>query len=337
MSFASPELLFALIAVPLAAIGYRLLERRRARRAVAWTSSAMIPNAARRPPSRLRYIPAACFLLGLTFLLLGFARPQRTLASVNTSHGGGTTIVLLLDLSGSMAAQDTAPTRIAAAHAIAVRFLQKLPSRYRVALVTFGNEVQVPVPPTFNHRLVINRLPSTVIPRSGTSLGDAIAQATAVVVQGYGPSTPGQPYHPGAVLLISDGAQTAGGTTPDHAALFARADGIPIDTVAIGTAHGQVVQKLKIGNYTISSRISVPVDYSTLAGVAQTTRGTFYKGTALFDPASVSKLVKVYTSIGSTSVPGHRQHDLTAAAGEVALLFVLAGIVLSGLWFGRIA
>src|SRR5471032_1736934 len=137
-------MLFALIAVPLAAFGYWTLERRRTGRASAWSTQPMLPNIVRRPSPRLRYVPAALMLIGLTFLLVGFARPQRVLNSVRS----GATVVLAFDVSGSMASNDVQPSRIMAAHNGAVAFVNELPSKYQVAVVTFADKVNLVVAPT---------------------------------------------------------------------------------------------------------------------------------------------------------------------------------------------
>src|SRR5262249_10502419 len=157
--FASPYLLLVLVAVPLAALAYWLLERRRARRADGWTTRAMRPNAASRPHGRT-YVPAALFLIGLTFLLVGFARPQ--LSTSNSTRADAPIVVLTMDVSGSMAAKDVRPTRLLAARKAAIQFLDELPTKYRVALVTFGSRVSVPVPPTLDRKRVVAHLPTQV-------------------------------------------------------------------------------------------------------------------------------------------------------------------------------
>ena len=125
--------------------------------------------------------PPRCSSLGLTFLLVGFARPQRAISS--TGRGVGPTVVLAFDVSGSMAARDIQPTRLRAARELAIRFLNKLPSSYEVAVVTFGNKVRLTVPPTFDRADVIAHLPKTVTPLSGTSIGDGISAAESLIIQ----------------------------------------------------------------------------------------------------------------------------------------------------------
>jgi len=331
MTLAAPYMLFGLLAVPLAAFSYWLLERQRARRSAAWSRRAMLPNIVRRPSPRVRYLPGAFFLLGLTFFLLGAARPERTLGDV---PGAAATVALTFDVSGSMAATDAYPTRIMAAHNAAIKFLNVLPARYRVAVVTFGDKVHLVLAPTFDRKKVIANLPTAITPRAGTAIGDAISFSVAVIVGAVGTSDPRDVYRPGAVLLLSDGGQTAGGVTPEEAAVSALGDDVPVDAISIGTPTGIVTQRVNVGGFQTSTRIPVPVDSDTLREVSQQTGGT------LFSAASVAKspatLRKVYEDLGSNAAPGHRMHELSAATAAVALVFILAGIVLRGLWFGKV-
>jgi Ca-activated chloride channel homolog len=328
VTFAAPYMLFALLAVPVAAFGYLVLERRRSKRAAAWSSQAMLPNIVRRPSPRLRYVPAALMLVGLTLLLVGFARPQRVLNSAKS----GAAVVLVFDVSGSMASSDVQPTRIMAAHNGAIAFLNELPSKYQVAVVTFADKVTVAVAPTTDHSKVIAGLPTQVTPLGGTAIGDAIDGALAVAVRAVGRSHPGNPHPPAAILLISDGAQTAQGEKPQDAAAKARLAGIPIDTISIGTANGQVTQQIKLqGGQTETKKSPVPVDPTTLQVVSHLTGGQFYKA------FSAQQLTSVYKNLGSHTSKAKSTHELSADATGLALVFILAGIVLSALWFRRFA
>jgi Ca-activated chloride channel family protein len=332
VTFAEPHLLFGLLAVPLAAFAYWVLERRRARRSAAWSRQAMLPNIVLRSPRRLGYVPASLLLVGLTLLLVGFARPEQVLGSVRQSAA---TVVLTFDVSGSMATHDVRPTRIRAARHLAIQFLDELPSKYRVAVVTFANNPRLVVAPTLDRKSVIAKLPTAATPRGGTAIGDAIGYAVAVIVAAAGQTGPGSLYRPGAVLLLSDGGQNAGGTTPEEAAVSALVDYIPVDAIAIGTPKATVTQPVKVGGQLFSNQIPVPVDPTTLEQVSRQTGGTFFKGSSLTQ--SAAPLRKVYENLRSYTTAGRRTHPLSAPAAAVALAFMLAGIVLSGLWFGRVA
>ena len=148
--------------------------------------------------------------------------------------------MLAFDVSGSMAAHDIQPTRLRAARELAIRFLNKLPSRYEVAVVTFANKVHLTVPPTFDRADVIAHLPKTVTPLSGTSIGDGISAAVSLVIQAMPQGVPVDRLHPsGSVVVLSDGAQTGGGTEPADAASTAFVYAIPINSVVVGTSHGR--------------------------------------------------------------------------------------------------
>jgi Ca-activated chloride channel homolog len=335
LSFASPWLLLWLVLVPVAVIGYRALERRRAARADAWSRPAMLPNIVGRRPQRLRHIPVVLFLIGLTFLLVGFARPQRSLGKV---HGAAGTIVLAFDVSGSMAANDVRPTRIGAARGVALRFLSQLPSRFRVGVVTFGTKVHLAVGPTFDRKSVIAALPDSITPRSGTRIGDGLDQAVSAVVEAVGQGYPGDPSRLGEVVLFSDGVQTAGGPTPAQAANTAYLNGVPISTVAVGTRKGSVTQQVKVEGFLTPARFMVPVYRSGLSAVSSATGGQAFAVTSRPDLTTVSRaLTKQAQTLGSTTVPGQRQHELSTVTAEIALAFILGAVVLSVFWFGTLA
>ncbi len=329
MTFAAPDLLFALLLVPLAAYGYVVLEARRAKRAEPWSNPALLPNIVSRPPGPLRHLPIVLFLLGLTLLLVGFARPQ---TNQKSAKRGGPTVVLTFDVSGSMAANDVQPTRILAAHRIAIRLLNELPVTFQVAVITFADQVNVVVPPTLDRQRVIAGLPTRVTPRGGTALGDAVNESVAEAVEAVGAGRPGGRHPPGAVLLFSDGAQTDPGANPQDGAAHALLVGIPIDTVSVGTSNGIVTQQVQLnGGQTANQQIRVAVDPTTLQTISQVSNGTF------FENPSSAQLTRVYKNLGPHVTRTLGKHELNAALAEVALVLILAGVVLSGIWFSRLA
>jgi Ca-activated chloride channel family protein len=325
MSFAAPLLLFGLLAVPVAVVAYIWLERRREQQAAQWASPALVPNLVQRPAPRIRHIPAALFLIGLTFLLLGMARPQAKL----TSAREGATIVLAVDQSGSMAANDVKPTRILAARAAIIAMLDKLPSKYRVALEVFNEHPYVIVPPTYDRTKVAEALPLKAQPH-GTDIGDAVQTAAIVAAKtvGIGKSTN---HPPATVVLLSDGAQTVRGVNPAVAARGARKLGVPVSTVLVGTPSGSVTQVSTVGGYPEKKTINVPSDGSDLKAVAQASGGRFYQA------GSAAQLLQVYADLGSHQAHQKQNHEVTAVAIGLALLFILAGVAISGLWFRRLA
>jgi Ca-activated chloride channel family protein len=339
VSFGAPQYLLALVAVPIAAMAYVVFERRRATRSTAWSRPPMQPNIVSRPSRRLGLIPPALFLLGLTFLLVGFARPQRA----NSSNGRvvGPTIVLAFDVSGSMAARDIQPTRLRAARELAIRFMNKVPSKYEVAVLTFGNKVHLTVPPTFDRADVIDHLPKTVTPLSGTSIGDGISAAVSLIIQAIPQGVPVDRLHPpGSVLVFSDGAQTGGGTEPADAGSTAFVYAIPINSVIVGTSRGAVTQPLKIDGFNTSIQIAVPALPLDMQHVSQLTGGAVLEATSTAGLNAAAKKLPAVMKDEKLSAVTHTtqgKHELSAAAGIAGLAFVLGGILLSGLWFGRLA
>jgi len=322
MSFGSPYLLIFLVLVPAAIFGYRELDRRRATKAASWATPALLPNMVPHEPGRRRYIPLVLFLLGLTLLLVGFARPQAKLSEPVQDA----TVVLALDTSGSMAATDVHPTRILAADAAITDFLQKLPAQYRASLVTFADEAEVRVPPTINRTQLIAALPKTVKPE-GTALGDGIAAATLVATKSVGPIKKGVQRPPAAIVLISDGTQNYGHLPYLTAAKQAAKAGIPISTVLEGTTDGMVCQKLTTG---ACQQKKVPTTPVALQAIAKATGGEFYTA------GSAADVDQVYKQLGSHLAHRKKTREITPAVVGAAFLLILAGAITSGIWFRRL-
>jgi Ca-activated chloride channel family protein len=323
LSFQHPLLLVFLLAVPAAIAGWVWLERRRTERAASWSTPALMPNMVGGNPGRRRFIPLALLLVGLTLLLVGFARPEATLSVPRE----GATVVLAVDVSGSMGAKDIKPTRLAAADAALTAFLHELPSKYRVALLTFSQRPTVKVPPTYDRGLVLEALP-TKVELEGTALGDGAATAVTVASRAVGKSKPGEPHPPAAVLLLSDGVQNFGHLTPNEAAAQAHKLDVPISTISLGTPDGVVYQKLPGTKYT--EQHAVPASGAQLQALAQGSGGRF------FTARSASALKQVYKDLGHRLATQRKKREITAWTTTGALGFMLLGAVLSGVWFRRL-
>ncbi len=319
MSFDRPFVLLALVAVPLlVALWFRNEGRRRAG-AARFARLALLPNLVDRAPGRLRLVPLALLLLGLAALIVGAAKPHTRL----TVPRKDATVVLAIDVSRSMGAQDVTPTRLFAAVSAADRFLTEIPSTYSVALVAFGSRAYVAVPPTGDRDLVRHGL-SELHTGEGTAIGDAVLLAARLgprqkAVDGVVPPT--------SVLVISDGARDGGRTTPQAAAQRAKALHVPVSTVLVGTQNGVVTAKL-VGGYT--EQIRVPASPTTLQTIARTSGGTFYRA------RTAKALAGVYRKLATRL--GHRVEDRQVsdlfAGGAIVLL--LAGGGLSAFWFRRL-
>ena len=321
MSFASPVLLVLLLAVPAAAFALRALDRARARRSAAWAPEALQPNMVERPPSWRRHLPTALLLVGVAILLVGFARPKASF-TVSTQQA---TLVVVLDVSGSMAAGDVQPSRLASAKLLADRFLRELPHGYQMAVVTFSDHSAVVASPTHDLDRVRAAIAAAHAGPQGTALADAVVRAVKVAQSVKG--TPGSSKRPPAVVvLLSDGGQTSGRVTPQQAAQTARKAGIPVATVLLGTPDGVVTQKLQ-GGY--AERIQVPADPTVLQAISSGSGGAYHSSPGAVDPR------RVYQALGSRGGTRRKTVEVTAAAAGGGLAFMLAGALLGGVWFRR--
>ncbi len=322
MSFAAPVLLVLLLAVPAAVWGYLQLERHRERRSEAWAPVALQPNMVARPPSWRRHLPTALLLVGVAILLVGFARPKATF-HVSSQEA---TLVLVLDVSGSMAATDAQPSRLAAAKLAADRFLQRLPHHYQVAVVTFSDHSAVVATPTHDLARARAAIAAAHAGPQGTALAGAVVRAVQVGASVKG-SKGSSTRPPAVVVVFSDGGQTAGRITPQQAVHVAKKAGIPVATALVGTPDGVVTQALQ-GGYT--ERIQVPADPTLLRTISTGSGGSFYPSLASVD------VEHTYARLGSRVGSKRKTVEVTAAAAGGGLAFMLAGALLGGIWFRRV-
>ena len=323
MSFESPLYLLALIAVPLMVAVYVVNYRRRSRVARRFASSPLLPNVIDRAPGRRRHVPPAILLVALTALLVGLARPHAQV-SVPAENA---TIMLAVDTSRSMAADDVLPTRLDAARSGIRTFLAAAPDTYRVGVVAFASDARVVAPPTRDRELVDLAL-AELRTGEGTALGDAIAKAVEVgQAAGVDTDSEAEEPTPTTVLVVSDGKQDGGEVTADRASQLARSRGVPVYTVALGTPDG-VVEVPLAGGY--SARVEVPSDPPTLRRVAQRTGGKF------FTAPTLEQLEIVYGELASRL--GHEQEwrEVTVAFAAAGALMLLVGGALSAGWFRRL-
>jgi Ca-activated chloride channel family protein len=222
-----------------------------------------------------------------------------------------------------MAATDVKPSRLRAAKSAANSFLEKVPAKYRVGLISFGSQAILVVPPTQDRAAVRAGLAS-LHPGQGTVLGDSIMLALQTAKKQK--ARDGSPV-PTSLLVISDGASEGGRTQPKAAAQKAKTAGVPVSAVVLGTAGGVVTAKLTGG---LEQQVRVPPSPQTLQQMADTTGGKLYTAT------NGSDLKQVYEKLGSRL--GHRpqQREITDLfAGGSAVLLLLGG-ALSALWFRRV-
>ncbi len=326
MSFESPWLLASLLGVAAAVGAYLLLERRRARYVVHFTNVDVLASVAGRSRGYRRHGVAVLVVVALAALCVAAARPTVTVAAPLDRA----TVVLVLDVSGSMRAEDVAPTRLAAAQAAIRRFLDEVPAGLRVGLIAFSDDPQVVAVPTTDHENLLTNL-DLLFPQRGTAIGDAIGRAVELArdaVQGDAAATSGPLRTPdgkplATVLMLSDGAQMGGLLEPLDGAALAREAGVPVYTVGLGTDEGVVEFFRGDGSYRV---IQVPPDRETLARIAEATGGEY------FDAPDAQRVGEVYAGLGSRlgRVDERREVSALVLAGG-AVLLAAAGL-LAGLW-----
>jgi Ca-activated chloride channel homolog len=319
VSFETPLVLLALVVVPLLALLYVRHDKQRSQAAAAFTSPGLLPNLIDARPRWRRHLPLAVFLVALAAMIVGVARPHATVSVPNEEA----TVMVVIDTSLSMQANDVRPTRLDAARSIARALIAKVPKKFRVGIVAFAGRSFVVLPPTRDRALAYSALANLHV-GDGTALGDAISQAVALGkrLRATDGSVP-----PTSVLVVSDGAQMSGRTTPLAAAKNARQAHVPVYTLVLGTPNGVVHAKLP-GGYTVDIR--VPPRADVLRQVAHVSGGK------AFAASSDAELHDVYTKLRSRLGHTRQQRELTDAfAGGSAALLVVGG-ALSALWFRRV-
>jgi Ca-activated chloride channel family protein len=317
VTFLWPLALLALLLVPLALVGYVLVQRRRVRYAMRFTNLDLLGAVVDSSPRAVRrHLPALLALLALTLLLAALARPQAVIAVPKEQA----TVVLTMDVSGSMAAEDVEPTRMEAARAAAKDFLDEVPDGFRVGIVGFSSAPHVALSPT-DDRDAAARAIDDLVEYGGTALGDAIIRSIDVAREDAPDDVPA------VVLLLSDGEQTLGVAQPLEAADEARAQDVSVFTIALGTPNGFVEQVDPLGR---PQRISVPPDYDTLRQIAGRTGGE------AFEAADADNLERVYEELGSRVGYDTERREITLAFVGAGTVLLLIGGTLSALWFNRI-
>ena len=328
MTFATPLVLLALPLVPLVVLALILVRRRPIRYAVRYPALDVLAEVARRE-RRGRWVPAALLLLALTTLLLGAAKPTARVPVPREEA----TVMLVVDVSGSMEADDVKPTRLDAARDAAGRFLDRLPARFQVGLVIFSSQAETLVPPSTDRTAIRDALASLRADGS-TAMGDGLSNALDAIVAarqsgrgspgggapdpggaGSGGTDPGADTgSPAVTLLLSDGANMAG-VNPLEQAERARDLNVPVYTIALGTPDGVLQRRDALGGLRIQP---VPPDPDTLARIAEATGARFFQA-----PTS-RNLNQVYEGLGSHIGFRTEEREVTVAFAAAALLLLAA-------------
>ena len=354
MSLQWPSLLWLFFLVPVLALLYILAQRRRRKYAARYASLLVVKDALGKGPGIRRHVPVILFLAGLAIGIFALSRPEATV--MLPSNRG--TVILALDISGSMRARDIKPSRLEAAKKAARTFIEKQPRRVRVGIVAFaGTAALVQAPTTVRDDLyaAIDRL----YPQRATAVGSAIMVALGAIFEdakGVVPgasdqpvasdqqsaapqSSPDQPlasgpdpqvpapvapgsYSSAAIVLLTDG-QTNTGPDPLDAADEAAKKGVRVFTVGIGTTKGDIV-----GAEGRSFRVAL--DEDTLRKIAQNTAGAYFKA------SDEGELMRIYQALSVRLIVGKDTTEITAIVAGLALAILLVGALLSQIWFSKL-
>ena len=275
-------------------------------------------SVAPRTPGWRRHAPLVAYALALTILILALAKPQTTVA-VPIERAS---IMLATDYSGSMQATDVAPTRLEAARAAALRFLDEVPGGVRIGLVAFNGAASLIESPTTDRAAIRNAV-SVLRPSGSTATGDALTRSLDVLAR---QTDENGVRVPAAIILLSDG-KSVRGIPPTTAAQRAKRLKIPIYTVTLGTAAGTIDVKRKDGS-TVTR--PVPPDPFESSEVARISGGRAYTADTAKD------LSAVYETLGSRIGYRDEEREITAAFTGGALALLAGGGLLSLHWFRRL-
>jgi Ca-activated chloride channel family protein len=314
MTFLSAGRLWLLLAVVALVVGYVVRQFRADKYAVRFSNLPLLASVAPKRPGWRRHLPAAAFALALATFVLAFAQPTRNTRVPREEA----TIVMAIDVSLSMQATDVEPTRLQAAKAAAASFVDLVPAKLNIGLVSFSGTAQVLVAPTTDHSLLKRNIANLQL-GPATAIGEAIYASLGAVASV--PAQPGKKPPPARIVLMSDGATTVG--RPNASAVQAAVGAqTPVSTIAFGTDTGTV--------FVEGSQVRVPVNKDALRTIADETKGSF------FEASSAKELKKVYADIGSSV--GYRtvRKEATSLFVGLGLAFALVAAATSLIWFSRL-
>jgi Ca-activated chloride channel family protein len=346
VTFLWPQFLWLMLALPLLVAVYVWLLRRKKKMALRYASLSIVREAMGAGQTFRRHIPPLLFLLAMAAMLLAASRPF----AVITLPSQQETIILAMDVSGSMRATDVQPNRLVASQNAAKAFLAELPRSVRVGIVAFAGTASVVQSPTLSREDLVTAIDkfqlqrataignaivvslAELFPNAGIDLasmtygrnranGIAIDQAPKEPKQEFTPVAPGS-YTSAAIILLTDGQRTTGVDSLEAAKLAADR-GVRVYTVGVGTVDGET-----IGFEGWSMRVKL--DEETLKAIANKTQAEyFYAGTA-------ADLKKVYETLSSRLTVEKKETEISGLLALAAAVLALMSASLSLLWFNRI-
>ncbi len=303
VGFEFPALLWLLLLIPLLIALYVFAMSRKNRKGMRYTNTSMLSRVLGKQSQWRRHLAFALALLSLVTLTIAFAKPLGE-ALVPRERA---TIVVVIDVSQSMQAADVEPTRLEAAQAAATEFVDSLPDKYNVSLVSMAGSTKIIVPPTTDHGAVKRGI-ATLELADSTAIGDGIA--TAMQALEAAPQDPNDPDAdiPGAIVLLSDGENNTG-QAPMQEANAAGERGVPVYTIAYGTENGYVDLD--------GERFVVAVNHDQMREIAEVSKGQY------FAAATADELKVVYADIGSSVGYVTRFQEITARFAGLGLVFAV--------------
>lgn len=318
MTVLAPWYLLALLPVVALGAAYVLAQRRRVRYAVRFAALPMLDRVVPERPRWRRHLVSGLVFLALLLLGAATARPQIDLRVPYERA----TLLVAIDVSQSMTADDVPPSRMEAAKAAAAAFVEELPDTINVGAVSFAGSASVIAPASTDHAAVASAIRALDTANGGTAIGEAVISSVGEIQRLADSGDTEAPERiPARIVLLSDGASTQG-RAPEEAAPLAEQAQVPVDTIAYGTRSG-------VSTYQ-GDRTAVPVDEDTLRALATSTGGSFYAA------ESGSELADAYSDIGSLVGWRVEPVDVTPYFALAALLLAAVGGALSLRWFARL-
>ncbi len=319
MTFEAPLCLLGLLVLPLAVLAYARRERRARAGRAAFAPPALLPSVVPRRAGWRRHAPVAGYALAAAALIIALSRPQATLA-VGLEQA---TVVVVTDRSGSMLATDVPPSRLLAAREASASLVDAVPEDVRVGAIAFNHSVSILHSPTRDHAAVKQAV-AGIDAAGSTATGDALQAALRMIDDARGGA---QSPPPSAIVLLSDG-KSVRGSDPLAAAEKARAAGVAVHTVALGTQRGTIERRRRSGEVL---SVPVPPDRQTLRRIARRAGGES------FATADGARLDSVYERLGSQVARERRPREVTNLFAGGALLMMAASALTALRWFGRFA
>ncbi len=336
LSFIWAQFLWGLLLGPALIAAYVYMQRRRKKYAVRYASLSLVKDAMGRGPGIRRHVPPLLFLIGISLMLVAFARPTAMIKLPSNES----VVILTIDISGSMLAEDVSPNRMEAAKAAAMDFVESQPRDVLIGVVSFSDAASIVQAPTRDKEAVKAAI-TKLTPQRGTAIGRGLLTSVSAIFESFNlaealrpdeldnpllPSPSGggsiDPYESAFVVLLTDGQNTTG---PDPLDVINEATdrGLRVYTVGLGSAEGTI---LRIRNRSVR----VFLDEPTLRQIAGATGARYFKADSETD------LREIYKDLSTRLVFKREETEITAGfTGLAVISMVLAG-ALSMLWFNRL-